>query len=178
MSDLGTIGTLGPTIRRCEHASALVQARSGDALGTLGPTIRRIAPYSNPVFPRVLQLGDRSYYLGGRENVEGDSPPCLRLNTRGMFRFRWFVFGGGARSIQVYAKQPANSSPRPSITVKANRDIGVNADVTAVAGAGTGFVQVGPVTINPASDGVVWVELRANLDGMYVPCYFDNVVTA
>jgi len=93
-----------------------------------------------------------------------------------MWRFRWRV-RTGARSIQVNVKQAVNISPRPSLIVKANPGIGINADVTGTAASNTGWVVIGPVNITPSSDGAVWVELWNNYDAQVyqAPCYFDHI---
>lgn len=111
--------------------------------------------------------------LGGKDTVEGDpAQPSLRLSA-GYWAFRWTVLTG-TRTISVKVKQPANLSPRPTLVVKANPEIGVNADATGTAAAGTGWVTIGPVTITPTSDGAVWVELHNNIDGTAVS-YWDAI---
>jgi len=92
-----------------------------------------------------------------------------------VWRFRWAV-AAGAHSITVKVKQAANASPRPSLVVRTNPDIGVNDDVVVAAGMGAGWVTIGPASITATSDGAVWVELRNNLDAPIAsaPCYFDT----
>jgi hypothetical protein len=96
----------------------------------------------------------------------------MNLPVRGTLRSRCKVQSGD-RSISIDVKQPANLSPRPSLVVCKNADLGLTQDVTAVAASGTGWVTiVGEFT--PSADGAVWFELRNNLDG-HRPCYWDNL---
>jgi len=122
-----------------------------------------------------MVIGDRTFWLGGKETSEGNSQPSLRLDARARFRFRWKV-DSGSRSISVDVKQGANVSPRPTLVILANADIGV-AETTGTAGSGTAWVTIGPVSIAPSSAGAVWVELRSNYDcgNGGAPCYWDNL---
>ena len=118
--------------------------------------------------------------IGGKDTSEGDpAQPSLRLDAKGMWRFRWAV-ASGSRSVSINVKQAVNGSPRPTLVVKANPSIGVNSDVTGTAGSGTGWVTIGPVSITPSSDGAVWVELHNNYDSqvLQTPCFWDHIVTA
>jgi hypothetical protein len=119
-----------------------------------------------------------------QDNTEGfPSPPSIALRQPGVWRFRWQL-SPGTQTISCYAKQPANASPYPSLIVKANSSIGVNADVTGTSPGGAGWVKIGPVTVVATAPGVVWVELRNNLTtldptrgvtGPWAICYFDNI---
>lgn len=148
-------------------------------LGSIGVT--HSGPFQNDglTVRRTLKAAncniDGHFPSASRNNLEGDpAPPCLQLNAgRDYWRFRWIV-ETGARTISINVKQTENVSPRPTLVVKANPDIGVNADVTETAPSGTGWVTIGPAAINPTSDGAVWVEVWNNIDGI-LPCYFDNI---
>jgi len=136
--------------------------------------------------PRVVLRG---YYLsdcaqflstfGGKDTSEGDpSQPSLRMDARGVYRFRW-AFASGARTVAVNVKQEVNASPRPTLVVKANPAIGIAADVIETAGSSTNWITIGPANISPSADGATWVELHANYDGQYMsaPCYWDHIET-
>lgn len=128
---------------------------------------------------RLCSVGESRQVFGARDDVEGNpATPCLRLDARGVWRFRWRV-RAGSRSIQVNVKQAINLSPRPTLTVKANPAIGIAADVSATAGSSAGWIVLGPVAVTPTIDGATWVELRSNYDAQYLaaPCYFDHIVT-
>jgi hypothetical protein len=126
---------------------------------------------------RTVVCGTDHQTMGARDNTEGDpAQPSLRMDRRGRWRFRWTVLAG-TRTISVRVKQAVNLSPRPSLVIKANTSIGVNADSETSAASGAGWITIGPVTINPSANGAVWVELRANYDGQSnIPCYWDQVV--
>lgn len=127
---------------------------------------------------RRLVCGDQAYALGGRDNAQGNpSPPSLRLDVKGTYRLRWTV-AAGARSISIDVKQAVNLSPRPRVTVIANPDIGVSADVQGSAGGGTGWVTIGPISVTPSSAGALWVILEALYDGQSgCASYWDHIVT-
>lgn len=126
---------------------------------------------------RCISCDGQYYVLGAKDTSEGNpSQPSLRLDKKGKWRFRWVV-ASGTRTISIDVKQAVNVDPRPTLVVKANPSIGVNSDVTGTAGSSTGWVTIGPVTAEPTSDGVLWVELRVNLDYQYGPCYWDNIST-
>lgn len=121
---------------------------------------------------------DSTYHCrGAKDTTQGDpSQPSLRIDGKGVWRFRWAV-SSGTRTISVSVKQALNISPRPTLVVKANAAIGVNSDVTGTAGSSATWVTIGPVTASPSSDGALWVELRANLDYQSATCYWDNIQT-
>ena len=109
-----------------------------------------------------------------KSETEGSpAPPCLKLGGYGTHHFRWAV-SSGTRSISVKTKQAANLSPRPALVVRANTDIGVLADATAVAGSSTDWITVGPVTVVTSGTGGLWVELQNRQSG-WAACYFDAI---
>ena len=130
-------------------------------------------------FGRVLQVGAQESLSVGYL-----AAPSLQLNQPGFWRFRWTV-ASGARTVTVFVMQAANIAPYPSLTVKANSSIGVNSDVSATSPGGTGWVQIGPVTVSPTSEGVLWVQLWNNLNLPNIigapnatigsPCYFGQI---
>lgn len=131
-----------------------------------------------PVAIRSMMLGNQYQIIGGEDATQGDpATPCIRLDNQGRFRFRWKM-ASGTRTISINVKQAINISPRPTLIVKANPDIGINSDQSATAGAGTGWVTIGPITVNPSSDGAVWVEVWNNLITQMrgTPCYVDHAV--
>jgi hypothetical protein len=151
MADLGAIGTW----------------RDGPYRNN-GLTVRRV--------PKTLVCSViETFPFGGRNNTEGDpAQPSLQITSgKAKWRFRWIV-AAGARTLSIKVKQQDISEARPTLIVKANPDIGVNADVTETAPAGDGWVTIGPAAITPSSDGAVWVEIWNNVDGL-LPAYFDNV---
>lgn len=96
---------------------------------------------------------------------------------RGTYRFRWTV-AAGSRSISIDVKQAVNVSPRPRVTVLANPDIGVSADVQASAASSAGWVTIGPIAVTPSSAGALWVVLEALYDGQSgCPSFWDHIVT-
>jgi hypothetical protein len=126
-------------------------------------------------------LDNQFYQTGIREDlVEGNTaPPSGAADVPGRIRFRWGV-KSGARSVSIRAKQVSNiAGKRPRMIVRANPGIGVPADVTADAVAGVGWVDLGPIVVNPTSNGVLWVELwNMDTDNYYPisPAYFDDLV--
>jgi hypothetical protein len=108
-------------------------------------------------YTRNLQTGVREDFNNGYI-----SPPCLALDYPGFWRFRWTVTAG-THTVQVYVMQPYNQTPYPSLIVKANPAIGVNSDVTGTSPGGSGWTVIGPVSVSPTSEGVLWVQLWNNM---------------
>lgn len=145
----------------------------------------------------------RGINLGGPTSINGDcpmgkhlqwgvtqsmsegipTPPSIMLTYPGMWRFKWPV-QTGLRSISIKAKQVSDvsSSYRPSLVVKANKDVGLNADISSSAASGSSWMTIGPVTFTPTSKGVVWVELWNNDTisnrSADSPTYFDHIVSS
>lgn len=110
-----------------------------------------------------------------KDTTEGNpGQPSLKMDRAQIWEFFWPV-ASGAREISVSVKQAANLSPRPRVTVKANADCGVAADATASAASGAGWVTIGPISVNPSSDGVLIVQLENRVEGIYTPCFWDNI---
>ena len=154
---------------------AVVGALQGICLG--GPSGPR-----NSSLGRHLQSGVR------RSDTEGTpSAPSLVIGQPGFWRFRWSVTSG-LHTISISVKQPSNATPYPTMTIKANPDIGVAADVVGTSPGGAGWVTIGPINVTPTSAGVLWVELANNDTGTFdptngsflpsAPCYWDNLSSA
>jgi hypothetical protein len=135
------------------------------------------APQGPPWRFRSIDIGREHYVNGARENTDGDPiQPSLRQDKKGRHRLRWSV-KAGARFIAVKVKQPTNLSPRPSVIIKANPEIGLPVDLSGTAPSGTDWVTIGPISVTPSARGAVWVELWNNVDGGGgAPCYWDNIV--
>jgi hypothetical protein len=133
------------------------------------------------VYPKMgMNLGGPIMYgLGISEAVSiGNPAPSMLMQYPAIIRFRWVVLAG-SRSAQVDVMQASNVSPRPKLTVKANADIGVGADVTGSASSSTGWVTIGPLSVTPSSRGVLIIELECptRLEGDN-GCYWDNLITS
>lgn len=125
-------------------------------------------------------MGDTLCCRGiNKDNVEGTSTaPSMRLDNACEFKFRWGVTAGG-HTITISTKQSNNisSASMASMTIMKNPSIGIVDDVVGYATSGSGWQTIGPLTINPTSDGVVWVKLENNEVAYFGnPCYFDNIV--
>jgi len=149
------------------------------ALGTIGirgaltKAIADLTPVARQVGLGLIMCG---IALGGKDTGTGSPTPSMRLDACSRFRFRWRV-ATGTRTVQCQVMQVVNATPRPTIIVKANPSLGINADVVATAGAGTGWITAGPVTIAPSSNGAVWVEVWNNLRWQIgsAPLFIDNI---
>jgi hypothetical protein len=127
----------------------------------------------------VVEEWGSDLVLGGKDTTEGNSQPSLRMDSSGTFRFLWVV--AEERTLSVDVKQAANASPRPRLTIKANLEMGVLADVQDSAPSGTGWVTIGPLTVEPTSAGALEVLLENLYDTGQpgtAPCYWDNITEA
>jgi len=135
-------------------------------------------------FGRHLQVGL------SKETTDGSpTAPSLKLDYPGsMWRFRWVVKTGN-RSLTIAAKQNSTGSLyRPSVIIRKNPSIGLNADISASAPNGAGWVTIGPINFTVSGSDVVWVEMHNNnnswsmqsWDGMLqpAPCWFDHIVAS
>lgn len=157
---------MADAIRGNRFALAQVGVLQGIHLG--GPSAWR---GENSNTWRQLQVGV------SKEETEGFSTaPSLKFLHVGFWRFKWVVTAGD-RTLEVYAKQAANANPRPSVILKANADVGLAADAEFSASASAGWVKI-TATFTATADGVIWVELHANLRTGNYPAYFDHIVTS
>jgi hypothetical protein len=115
-------------------------------------------------------------YAGKNTSDGTPSQPSFQMAAGPMFyRFRWAV-AAGTPTISIAVKQASNTSPRPTMVIKANAAIGVSSDIVLTAGSGSGWVTLGPQSVSISSPGGLWIELHNNLPG-WATCLWDNLVT-
>lgn len=134
-----------------------------------------------PLFQlKGLSVAGQMFVVGGKNEIEGSpGAPCLVMHNQGVFQFRLSV-ASGSHNISVNVKQAANISPRPSLVIRKNPDIGLVSDVTSGAMSSTDWTTIGPVVFETTVDGAVWVELRNNAATQYniTPCFWDHVTVS
>jgi|GEM_PF-2230628 len=147
-----------------------------------GPAV--VVVQRKPIFPRILRaittvgLAEQLAAEARRDDSEGSSaPPSLYLPKGGRIRLR-IPIAAGSRAVTVKARQPSAGLPRPTARILTNAAIGLNADLTAAAPAGTGWVSIGPLTFNATANGGVEVELFAPWSGGISGCWFDALTVA
>lgn len=124
---------------------------------------------------RLLDCDVPMAFGASRADDEGASgAPCLKMTRGSRIRLRIPV-AIGARTISVKVKQDSPSTPLPKLLVKANPEIGVNADLEATAGAGSGWKTVGPIAFTATQNGGVLIELVSSFIGVGA-CYWDDIV--
>lgn len=144
----------------------------------------RIGHIDSPSFVvSDYSMGITSSYVEGSPNA-----PSMVLDPQVTWRFKWTV-KSGRRKIAVRAKCGFNvnsADERPSLTIRKNTSIGLTQDVSGSLPVGISeWATIGPVTINPTSTGVVWVELKNNLicdrfvdNPTEVCAYFDHITVS
>lgn len=154
MADLGVIGTKG-------HKSA---------------NAWNVGQYIPQFWRGKITIGDTVYREQAKYTDDG-SPlqPSLRMTKAGMFAFRWPV-SAGTRTLQVSVKNALGVTPYPTLTIKANTEIGVNTDVVGTAIAGTGWQTIGPLTVSPSADGVLLVLFESRVDRQDSDVRWDYLV--
>lgn len=137
-----------------------------------------------PLVPRCIRTvhaepsAERLALNAGRDNAEGTSTqPSLYLPQGGLIRLRIPV-AAGSRAVTVKARQPSGLLPRPTARLLPNAAIGLNAEVSATAPAGPGWVSIGPLTFTATANGGVFVELFAPWSGGESGCWFDALTVA
>jgi hypothetical protein len=150
--------------RGCQPTSSIAAFVQGISLG--GPT----SITGDDTYMRALQFGVTKSLAEGNPNA-----PSLQLTQAGLWKFRWVV-KPGQRRISVRVKQ-ARSYPgmRPSMTIKANANVGLSSDNVIAAPDGLDWVVMQFVFTATGTD-VVFVELRNNLYVEGYPAYFDHIV--
>jgi hypothetical protein len=168
--------------------SGLTLPIGAEAIYGIIPRTPISSPPGSPSFLRAINLGGPTSTYGdcpmGRNLIRGitqsrveGSPavPSLQI-TYGFWRFRWVVKSGN-RTISINTKQSASISPRPSMIVKANKDIGITQDLSGSAAVSSDWVTIGPVAVTATSTGATWVELWNNqVSSSTDYAYFDHIV--
>jgi hypothetical protein len=114
--------------------------------------------------------------LVARSDSQGTpSSPSIVLYGPTYWRFRWTI-RVGTQTLRVSCLQAGNESPRPTMVIKANTDVGLNADVSGSAPSSTGWVVIGPLSVTANATGAVFVEFHNNYIGGYDFCYFDLLI--
>jgi hypothetical protein len=119
----------------------------------------------------------RSLQFGVTKSIDEGSPnsPSLQLTQVGMWKFRWVV-KPGQRRISIRVKQIRSfTGMRPTMTIKANANVGLTSDNVVVAPDGLDWVVMEFVFTATGTD-VVFVELRNNLYIEGYPTYFDHII--
>lgn len=148
--------------------------RSNPAGGAVAGALQAIAMGGPTDWLGNASLG-REFQTGVTEDLTDGfpAPPSLRFEWWGFFRYRWGV-AVGTNSVTIYAKQPLNESPRPSVVLKKNTAVGLVADTAFVAAAGVGWVAI-PVSFVATGAGIVVVQLWNNLNTTFsAPCLFSG----
>lgn len=176
MANLGTIGVLADETK---HSFVGNPAKQPSGLAWQADETKRQTLAGNPAMRlQALMIGDRQYVWGGEDvSVGNPAQPSLRMDASGKWRFRW-AMAIGQHLISVNVLHAINQTPRPSMVIKANPAIGINADIETFAPSGTGWVTINSPTFTTTAVGVAWVELRNNLvtNIGFSPCYFDHIV--
>lgn len=167
--------------------------RSGVTRPTNNPIAARVFGRllrSNPANASLISGANRAGSLGsirtptggwgqvcwadtGRDNAIGNTAPGLKVGCGVVLRFALPV-SAGTRTLTVDAYQNTPSAARPFVRLKANPSIGIPADITSVAGANTGWIAIGAITLAPTFAGGVWVELWNPARYPWF-AYFDNL---
>jgi hypothetical protein len=187
MANLGTIGIIGGQKVKLTKASTETNKRAGTGIGVNLLTVGNIAGQKVKLTKATVQLGwtyvlyrprmicigggisDRLWF-GSKNTTDGSaSQPCLDFSDcNALFRFRWAVTTG-TRTLSVKCANISGLTPYPTVTIRANKSIGVNSDVVGTAIAGTGWQTIGPLSVSPSSNGVLLVELYSGgINGSYV----------
>ena len=152
-----------------KYPGPLVPTMSVQLHPVLPVTHRCIRTVASEPSVECLALG------AGRDDTEGSAAaPSLYLPKGGVIRLRIPV-AAGSRSVTIKAKQLSATLPRPSARLVANADIGLNADLSGSAPAGSDWVVIGPLAFTATLKGGVMIELFAPWSGGESGCWFDSL---
>jgi hypothetical protein len=147
-------------------SSSVVGYNQGLSLGGPASVYGRDTGYPD----RYLQIGQ------AKSTTEGSpSAPCLNLQHKGMWRFRWVV-SPGLRSVSILCKQQmAVAGTTPSIIIRSNPNVGLNNDISGSALVTNDWSVIGPVSFTSTGTDVMWVEIWNNSNNDYSNVFFDHV---
>lgn len=129
-----------------------------------------------PTGPHGSAYGFHLQFPVSRNNSTGTpTAPSIQIYGPGVWRFRWTI-RVGTQTIRCACMQVGNGTPRPTMVVKANPDVGLNADVTGTAPSSATWVTIGPLTVTASAVGAVFVEFHNNYLAAYDTAYFDLLV--
>lgn len=144
-------------------ATAIIGAIKGICLDCMtGPTFSTLGQHLNFAVTKSVSQGT-------------PSAPSLAIAGPTLWQFRWQI-RVGTQTIRCAVLQASNTTPRPTMTIKANPDVGLNADVVGTAPGGTTWVTIGPLSVTASAVGVVLVQLSNNKVDSYDTAYFDLIV--
>lgn len=113
-------------------------------------------------------------YGVARSNSQGSPPSSLQMHWQNTYGFRVGV-APGTTLISIDVRQDVIGTVRPSVTIRANADVGFTRDVVAYALPIAGWTTIGPIPIIATDFGGVWVEIDNNWNA---PCHWDNISIA
>jgi hypothetical protein len=108
----------------------------------------------------------------GRDNTFGNPTPALQVARFGFYPVRIAV-SAGARTLSVDVLQPEAAAERPFVRIRRNADIGLLADVEAVAGYSETW-QTLTANFDASENGGVLVELWNGSPAD--ACWWDNLL--
>ena len=145
-------------------SSSVIGWMQGLSIG--GPTSMR----GDDNYVRSLQYGVTKSVADGNPNA-----PCLQLTVPSMWKFRWVV-KPGQRRVSIRVKQVGYyPGQRPTMTIKANTNVGLTSDTVITASDSVDWVIMQHVFTATGTD-VVFIELRNNLYINGYPAFFDHIV--
>ena len=109
-----------------------------------------------------LNPNSEKLHRGGRLNSDGyPLPPCIQVINGGVLRYT-FPVAAGLRGVTVRVREVSDLAVvRPQMRVLADTSMGIPVTLTATAGAGTGWLLLGPLAFTAPAKGAITVELEA-----------------
>jgi hypothetical protein len=130
---------------------------------------------------QTVVINKESYSSGFiRDNTIGNpTPPSLQIQGNYYKKTYSWPVSAGVQTISIDVKRNvAVPNYAPSLTVRTNAALGINADVVAEASATTEWTTIGPISLPTTVDGVITVDFEVPYPGKYngqiVTTYVDN----
>lgn len=126
---------------------------------------------------RHVYLGEHERMSVGTSKSVADGVPSPCVAVRGRYGRAWRLrvpVKTGTYSVSCKVKPESAGAARPSVAILENQEIGI-AGQTATAGAGSGWMTVGPMTFTATGDGGIEVELRTGDSEFEATALFDDL---
>jgi hypothetical protein len=131
--------------------------------------------------PAIVAGGDPHYLNAGRDDTDGyEGLTCFQFVGGPALLTKWPVHAGVVRSFSIYCKYSHDwNGYRPYVLLRTPGEVDIRLDAPSGsdydAGAGLGWVQIGPEDISVAENTVYEVFICCPYSGAETLCKWDHI---